>query len=87
MTQIKALEKLPRTEKSWLVSIRGSFFKPLLSDPLLIREIRVFRLAKPVSKNCLFHCSMIFKLCHEQKYSFDRATTVREIHPHRKGRW
>jgi hypothetical protein len=25
--------KASRIEKSWLVSIRGSFFKPLLSDP------------------------------------------------------
>ena len=39
MTQIKALEKLHRIEKSQLVSIRGSFFKPLLSDPFLIRGI------------------------------------------------
>jgi hypothetical protein len=39
MTQIKALEKLHRIEISQLVSIRGSFFKPLLSDPFLIRAI------------------------------------------------
>jgi hypothetical protein len=39
MTRIKALGKLSRIEKSWLVSIRDSFFKPLLSDHFFIREI------------------------------------------------
>jgi hypothetical protein len=32
ITHIKALEKLHGLETSWLVPIRDSFFKPLLSD-------------------------------------------------------